>query len=736
MKCIIISTSSEIVYSWCDDDYQVFLQQSTITDDEFTDKNCFDLTSSIQILFLSLIASYDVLKSETGETFSFIECGNDFLVCFQKCDNFLYIGLAQSKVNQKDHVVRELGFVRKSVGFLFGPWGQSQFQTRQNICKKFVCKCINTLIETYILLSRSESSFLFEGIEEIKFSDDVLSPYKNVIQQCVGSFIKPCPLVMKNLQFVLLFAGSKILCFEKFSLKPIPLTTISLLQIITFLHSDLHSILNSSASNRRIKASTSESKDAGIVVGSVESGGAEQGNMNDLKVFPKSDVDCLFDNVDVMSVASSMITTTTRSVFDDDASVAGSGGVFSDSENKVEVPSTSQARDDAIANDLVSTEAEEDVTLKQFYSLPVFVTSKKHPFVPCQLSCFILSPSVKMVVVCKANNAVISDSLCALLFWLRILNSLIDGNEVHVNPAELEDKMKKSVKSLVERAKKVTRQDVKGIVRSVKKIWHDGQQDVKLFLQNKNLVNLTDFAKNVREMERKLHLLHKLLYPSCIDGDGGLFSMAALNKIYSFVHDNLSCYLDFLHVKSQQNVPIFPYIKKFPGLVYFAFVKRVARVKSAVKYHDVLFVPSLSSVTISSRIGLALLSSLHKEIRCFNNKVNTCLVNKKAKLVCKQNGLQFASTVVSTGKDIDFSHDATVVGDNRTQLNYASPSLFSGDYYEHCFATPHAHEDSSSYIYQLITVHYDSVPIATIFKQREQLFAISSAELNSNGMDV
>ena len=760
MKCFIISISAEIIYSWYDADFQVLLAQSVNDCAELNNAE-FDFTTHALDVF-SFLTAYDTLLSLNNECYSFITCKNGFKICFQKYDQFLYVGLAQTKDDQNDKIFRELGFIRKSILFLFGPGGHAIFRTHDCKQKKKALKCIDAMLESYMNLCETENAFLLEGIEQIQQLNDRVFGYEEQIEKCINSFIKP-PL-SKHLQYVMIFVGSKILCFHKLSPQIANLNTRTFLLIIALIHSTIHytnTKINATASEKLLSehdfqdGHTDLTADKQLVsvqedvLLETDLSADNQSVLVEEDMFSKVDGDCLFDNTDVMSLAStvtafgaqSLVSLTdsnfcTHSQFCNH-NIVDDSAIFSDNSRAaftIHKP----------FNPISDYFSLEKSNLVASQTVPVFLATNQSPSVPCQLSFIPLNQSrsrnqgasneescpIKMVIIFKAKCAAVADPICAMWFWLRHLR-FITENEIwptEVKAKELDEKLSKCFDQVFKKTKGLDK-SIKETGAKLKANWQNqAQKDVISTLKSKNLKMLTTIKRFISITESHLIKLHDKLYPSFIASFSRLLSETALSQIQVSVRNELLCYMDYLLFKSQQNISITPYLNCYPGLVHFAVVQRTILPQSLLqpntKYHDIVFSPSISEESILSGIGQALLSTLHREYLIFLQLVSNRLLDGQLNSVYTQKGFKFVSCV----KCADY-----VLDDWVSKKSVVSPSLFSSNFYENCFCVS-SEADPCSFVYQLITVHFDCVSNETIMHHRDKLFAVLLKNLHDSSV--
>ena len=754
MKCFVITSGSEIIYTWFDDDFKELLKQSE-NESATSSSDEIDLATYALDVF-SFLASFETLLFENNESFCFVQCKNEFLVCFQKYDQFLYVGLSQNDPNQTDKIFREIGFIKRSVEFLFGPAGHFVFRTPYIELKKKARSCIDAFVESYIRLSEIENAFLLEGIEEIQHLNEQVFGYEKQVEKCVNSFIKSS--LSKYLQHIMIFVGSKLLCSHEFSSRATNLTTRNILQIIALIHSDIHKAVSEkdeSVHQENYFKPETTFEDVDVYMPT-----ETQSSLDQPQLLSNIDGDCLFDNTDIISLASTVTTFGARSRLIsgsesnfgvhslDKAGSVDDVAFLSDNDSKC-ASSFLNPKNLAVVNNYFSKEKTESDDLEKPYTIPVFFSNKHSPSVPSQVSCIPLdtkqfqvnsqgfrkeeNSQVKMVLICKPRNAIAADPICAVLFWLKRLSCIMEKESLpdEVKAKELEEKLNRSFDLIYKKTKGFTK-DIKEFGAKMKASWQNqAQKNVKSFLQAgkfdaKTQVSLRRFLQST---EKHLLELHKMLFPSCIARCNMILSEAALSKMQLTTRTELLCYMQYLHLKNQQNISITPYLTQFPGMVHFALVQRVTNVisKTNAKFQDLIYAPSISTESITSGIGQTLFSSLHKEFLFFVHMANSWLVNGKQSCVYLQKGFKFTSCIKCAGS-ISSNVDDSI--GKRSEKSFKSPSLFSSSFYERCPCADGGPVASCPCIYQLIAVHFDCISNETITQQREQLFPALLNNLN------
>ena len=681
----ILTDSAQLVYVWCDEEFAEHLKHVNMVDHEV-----FDLLGSCQY-FYSLIAVCYLALKETEEFYSSIEGEEDkFTVCFKKYDQFLYVGFV-NKTNCKDHIFRAIGFLRSSIAFLFGYCGQYQLKSSYSTVKYQMWYCLNTLLVTYLNLYQNDNSFFMEGIEELQVSKDVKNTCENLTKRC-KQFIDN--KVRKQLQCIFLYAGTKLLHYQYFS-NCNNVTTHTVLMILAMLQSDF---CPSSLKNAPC-----------IFDDQTKSQQNHFQNPDHDTLYLKTDFDYLFEN------ASTAPTLSTQSNVDDSINQVTrriSDASFS--------PTSAQPDLSAFFND----EDHSDSQLS--YAIPSFLFNEKKRCIPCTVCSIPVLPSIKMAIVYKNPKAHICDEIRLTLLSLKRLRLIIEQNSMpHILEAsnDLRAYLDKRVMFLFRKSMQAG-SAVKELTEKIKTVWLDGKEHLKSIEQLNDSEN-SAVLRCLSLMDNLVFDLFKLLYPSCVDLEDKCGPTIYFTQIKMLAKHELKCYQEYLLVRNQQNITINSYLKEFPGIVHFAFVKRSAKNHSFAR--DILFSPSLTSASCSSTIGKVFFDSLQKELWNFRNLASACHINKEPLFCQKLNGFTFASAitfgpsrVTQSKSDIDECWK-----EKFSSIVCDSPSMFCGNFYERVILKSMHNLEIVSveeyYLFELITVHFDGVPTAVIMKQRQEL---------------
>ena len=728
MKAFVVSSGSEVVFAWSDIDFQHYMRNKfeEANDDE-SDSCTFDLLSCIQAWFSSVAAAYFVLKAETKETFSFIQCENNgFFVCFRTYDKYLYVGVQQADGNHKDQIFREIGFIRSVINWLFGPNGYSNLVARQLSQKKKAWNYVTLLLESYIKLSKNESIFLLEGIQQVQCNDDITNGCKNTVKECILKYLRHRK--EKHLHYILLVAGKKMLYCHKCLPQENSLSTSTLLKIIALLHCDISQVKSSSRRSEDVEGSpeSERKKSSGSTIAESESPFGK----SDYDTYCAPDLDCLIDNEDKMSAFSkaTSYSVATKSAAGDNENLISDPNFFDNAYQSDSHDSLSTPVDRGLYS--LNERIEEEFDLP--YSLSVFASDRKRSLLPCQLSCIPLSDHVNMVIITKVPSANVASTIRDLLLQVKRLEELVEREPFLILPKDfmLEQRIERFLNDLCSKTKSLAK-DVKESCEKLRSTWQtEGRKSLKSCLSAHSNISsfLGDLRRSLKNLEHSLLKLFKKLFPCCLTGSEKLISSTDLNQIQTFVKEKLEYVINFVHydsVKSGRNTTVSSLLTDFPGLVHFAFIQRTIGYQQN-DFQDLLFTPHLSMASHYSGLGRILYSILLKDFWSFVENANCLMVDGQQHVVCEKHGFVFMS-VVFCSRDFDFeeSYNFSLIHKNDftglQKSNFVSTSLFCGKFFNQGTGVWSYGDQSSNVIYHLVTVHFNCVPIDIIFQQCKML---------------
>lgn len=678
----ILSDSGQMLYMWCDEKFKEHLKHLHKVDDD-------KIFSVIEHYFSLMTISY-LAMNELKEPYSSIDCEKDKLVvCFHKYDHFVYVGL-DSNTSCKDQVFRAIGFLRSTIAFLLGYSGQHQLKSVETKIKHQICYCLNTLLESYIRLIHTESSFFVEGIEKLQVNENIEGTCEALIKSCIQ---KINAKIKKQLQCILLFAGTKLLHHHQFS-NASYLTTQTILMILAMMQSDFNLALlddENFSFNLQTKSNTSLIQNP------------------DHDTLYLTDYDYLFDNPSIVPSTPSTYSTYDESKNEDDFT-----------------PSPSPLQNDL---SVFFSGNNDQSNSQQSYSVPVFLLNKKKLCMPCTLCCIPVLPSIRMAILFKNPNARICDEIRKIILFVKRLRGMLEQNGLHKfleTSSDFSACLDRHVGLLFKRSKQAG-SAVRELTGKIRDLWlSEGKKYMKLTKQSVSNEQVNALKKCLTLMDRFVFDLFKVLYPTCIDHAHKLSPQINFHHIKDLVKEKLECYKDYLQVRNQLNITINTYLEKYPGLVHFAFVKRASKTNSIA--YDVLLTPSLSSATCSNNIGKMFFSTLQKEFRDFKNLASLHHLNKEAVFGKKSNGFSFFSGITfgplsyetMTKADIEKCWKEKFSG-----IACFSPGIFCSTFYEritaHFMHNFEIKADSEVYLNELVTVHFDGVPWDVIKKQRQEL---------------
>ncbi|XP_076805374.1 BLOC-3 complex member HPS1-like [Clavelina lepadiformis] len=745
MKAIVVvEETSEIIYLWHDDEFKETLLHTM--DSCTSDSSTFDVY--VQMYFAPIILSYFTLKSKLNESCMNIECDSKKVsIVFLEHQRFLFIGLEEAETLCNEKIYRQLCFLQHSFDFMFGLCSRFQLTDNSRLHKAKSRNSITCLLEAYMKLCASENAFLFEAIEKLKITSDVSDVAEVVLKKCTNSV--RAAISHRNVQHAFIFAGSRLVAYHTTGTAHFSLSTGNMLHIMSMMSSKLQkvkhrgsdSLTDETRSSDVGSEDYSQSETSRTSFPSAPEDVFSGGDMfsGDDDIFLKTDVDTVIAQTGLVSQPSdSQVENPSVTLYEADVSPKTAAqsrnrikettvdfGIMQEGFDLVhdhfsseEDLSTSNAFSDPLSSEDESVDLP---AVEECYEVPIYLTtSKSHTknFIPHILYCIPVTSQVKMVFVSREKHADISDVICAMIFLLNQLK--FESGVLEISGQHTVENLERCNKLLHAKMKKFKASWV-NLTRKITQSWHaTGQKNLKSLNHRKpNREQIALIERCVNETQHRLYVLYRHLFPSFVDH---LFqdSCSNIQKIQRYAQSKFAGYIEYLSVKSQQNVSITSFLSRFPGLVYFAFTRRSRECEPSLNQtpiQDEIYAPSFISSSSSDFVA-SVYQCLKRKFWCNVYKFYDEMLNGKFQSSAQDGDFQFTNQVWLATKQKPEVEIQVSPTDDLTLCR--SSSIFCGKFYRN-LSSSNSILSTSFFVYQLVCVHLAMVPETIITEQIKNL---------------